>query len=79
MFIVSLDRNIRELASQALHNLTPADPEYMAKTGMLSIIRPLNNLYSGRICFGERMKAAKKPPVMENKPRWSPGRAEWLI
>ncbi|XP_067044336.1 tubulin-specific chaperone D-like [Acropora muricata] len=26
------DCNIRELASQALHNLTPTDPEYMAKT-----------------------------------------------
>lgn len=35
-----LVRNIRELASQALHNLTPSDPEYMAKTGMLSIIEP---------------------------------------
>ena len=40
-----LVRNIRELASQALHNLTPSDPEYMAKTGMLSIIEPFQLSY----------------------------------
>lgn len=28
-----LFRNVRELASQALHNLTPTDPEFMAKIG----------------------------------------------
>ena len=32
-----LFRSVRELASQALHNLTPTDPEFMAKIGNTEI------------------------------------------
>ena len=32
-----LFRSVRELASQALHNLTPSDPEFMAKIGNTAI------------------------------------------
>lgn len=32
-----LFRSVRELASQALHNLTPTDPEFMAKIGNTKI------------------------------------------
>ena len=32
-----LFRSVRELASQALHNLTPSDPEFMAKIGNTEI------------------------------------------
>ncbi|PFX29522.1 tubulin-specific chaperone D-like isoform X1 [Stylophora pistillata] len=38
------DRTIRELASQALHNLTPSDPEYMAKTVFPRILSQTNNI-----------------------------------
>ena len=41
IYVLFLVRNVRELASQALHNLTPADPEYMAKTGNTRIKGPV--------------------------------------
>ncbi|RMX50561.1 hypothetical protein pdam_00008754 [Pocillopora damicornis] len=37
-------QNIRELASQALHNLTPSDPEYMAKTVFPKVLLQMNNI-----------------------------------
>ncbi|XP_068671771.1 tubulin-specific chaperone D-like isoform X2 [Montipora foliosa] len=39
------DGNIRELASQALHNLTPTDPDYLAKTVLPKMLSQTNSIY----------------------------------